>query len=220
MTKFFFALMLATFTLGAQTTKDPGDFKSLKVFDKIQTEIIPSDANRVEISGNRSSDVEVVNNNGQLKIRMALKKMFDGDDILVKVYFRQLNAIDASEGSYVGCAEPIKQDFISLNAKEGAQIKLQLAVDKAELRSVTGGMLKLSGTADVVDARLGTGGILEAEKLETRQTDIDIKAGGDASVFATQYVNATVKGGGHVDVYGNPNQVNQKTALGGSVKVH
>lgn len=203
----------------AQVTKNPGDFNQIKAFDQIQVELIPSSETKVEITGHRASEVEVVNNNGELKIRMSLKKLLDGEDILAKVYFKNLNSIDASEGAFIGCNESFEQEFISLNVKEGAQIKVQLAVSKAELRAVTGGILKVSGSAQTVDARLGTGGILEAQSLETKQTEIDIKAGGEAEIHATDYVNAKVRGGGNVDVYGNPKQVNKKTALGGSVNV-
>lgn len=218
--KLLFFSLLCSVSLIAQTIKDPGDFDQVRVFDQIQAELVKSDVNRVEITGKRSQEVEVVNNNGQLKIRMKLSKLLDGDDVEVRIFYKQLNSIDASEGSYIGSADVIKQGFIEVQAKEGAQVKLQLEVEKAELRSVTGGILKISGTADVVNARMGTGGILEAKKLETRQMDIDMKAGGEAEVFATQFVNAKVSGGGTVDVYGNPKQVNQKTALGGIVKVH
>lgn len=203
----------------AQITKNPGDFNKIKAFDRIEVELIPSSENKVEISGHRASEVEVVNNNGELKIRMSLKKLLDGEDILAKVYFKSLNSIDAAEGAFIGCNDAFSQDFISLNAKEGAQIKVVLDVAKAELRSVTGGILKVSGSAKTVDARLGTGGILYAKSLETQQTEIDIKAGGEAEIHATDYVNAKVRGGGHVEVYGNPKQVNKKTALGGSINV-
>lgn len=54
----------------AQTVKNVGTFSSLKVYDKIPVVLIPSTSNKVEVNGKKSSDVEVINKNGELKVRM------------------------------------------------------------------------------------------------------------------------------------------------------
>ncbi|HEX9981574.1 MAG TPA: head GIN domain-containing protein [Flavobacterium sp.] len=213
-------LLIAMITCGissAQMTKNLGDFDRVSVFDRISVELIPSGENKIEVTGKRSNEVEVVNRNGELKIRMKLEKLLDGEDIQAKIYFSSITAIEANEGSFISSARTFSQTSIDLNAKEGAQIKIDLNVSKANVRAVTGGILKLTGKATNMDAVLGTGGILEAKDLLTTQSKVNIKAGGEAEVNASELVDADIKAGGNVRIYGSPKQINKNTALGGTI---
>lgn len=202
----------------AQIRKTVGEFDKVKVFDKISVELVPSSEERVEITGKRASEVEIVNKNGELKIKMAMKKLLDGDEIDVKVFFKNLTHIDANEGSFIGCDKAFEEPFIYASAQEGAQVKLVLKVDKTELRAATGGVLKISGTAGYQDVSLGAGGILEAKNLKTKQTSVSVKAGGEAEVNASESVDARVTAGGKIKIYGKPTDVKRKTTLGGSIE--
>jgi hypothetical protein len=211
-------MLLAVAGMSAQKVKNPGDFDEIKVFDRISVTLFPSEENKVEISGSKSGDVEVVNNNGQLKIRMSVGRLLDGETVMAKVYFKTLKSIDASEGSEIETGEILKQSSIIVIAKEGAQISLGLEVGSVDAKAVTGGVVALSGKADSLDAKLGTGGILKAKDLVTINTEVDINAGGEASVNATELVDADVKAGGNVTIYGHPKKIEKKITLGGSIE--
>lgn len=212
-------ILTASASINAQEKRNIGDFDELKVFDQINVVLIQSDENRAEISGSRKSDVEIVNKNGQLKIRMKLGRLLDGEDVKVTLYYRELRDIDASEGAHIENSEPMKQPKIVITAKEGAEIELNIDVQNADVKSVTGAIVRLAGTAENLKASLGTGGILEAEPLQTEQTDISISAGGDAKITASELVDASIKAGGNIKIYGNPKEVNKKTTLGGDITV-
>lgn len=211
------ALFAAQLSL-AQVNKTVGEFDKIKVFDRITVELIPSSEEKVEITGTRASEVEIVNKNGELKIRMALKKLLDGEEIDVKVFFKNLTRIDANEGSFIGADKPFSQNSMYISAQEGAQVKMALKVERAELKAATGGILKITGTADSQDVSLGAGGILEAKNLKTETASVSVKAGGEAEISATKSVDARVTAGGKIRIYGNPKQVNRKTTLGGSIE--
>lgn len=211
-------LLLATTISFSQTSKILGDFDEVNVFDRINVTLIPSSENRIEVNGDRNNEVEIINNNGDLKIRMALKKLLSGETIDVKLYFKKLEAIDASEGSSVICNEILKQTAIEITAKEGAEINLKLDVLKAKVKSVTGAKIGLSGQANNQEIAIGTGGILNAKDLSTTQTTVTITTGGEATVNATDLVDAKVRAGGSIIIYGKPKQINQKTVLGGTIE--
>jgi hypothetical protein len=200
-----------------QVNRDLGQFDKISIFDRISVQLIPSDENRIEINGSRSEEVEIVNKNGTLKIRMALRKLLDGEDVSAKLYFKQIDEIEASEGSYVICDVAFKQTVLSLNTKEGAEVRLVLDVKKANLRAVTGGIIKIKGSASNSDIAIGTGGVVKAMDLETVQTTITITTGGEADIRASELVDAKVRAGGNITIFGNPKQINQKVTLGGSI---
>jgi hypothetical protein len=201
----------------AQTTKSLGDFDAVKVFDKISVQLIPSIENRIEISGSNNAEVEIVNKNGELKIRMPLGKLLKGDDVTALLYFKKIDNIEASEGSYISCEKPFKQISMVLNSKEGSEIKLKLDVQKVSIRINSGGKIELTGTAQNQDVVISSGGDLNAKSLQTLQTTVSINAGGQADIRASELVDAKVRAGGTITIFGKPKQINQKTMLGGTI---
>lgn len=215
---FFIATMIVAQLSFAQVKKTVGDFTKVRVFDRIHVTLIPSSESKIEISGSRAEEVEVINKNGELKIKMPFKKLLKGEEIEANLYFKRLEVIDATEGSFIGCGETFKQSALDVSAKEGAEVKVRLDVQKIQEKAYTGGTLTLSGNAVNQDITIGAGGIVNARDLKTSQTTVSVSAGGNAEISATELVDAKVKAGGKVTIYGKPNQLKQKTTLGGTIE--
>jgi hypothetical protein len=204
-------------TTFAQVTRDLGEFSAIKIYDRLTVSLILSSENKIIITGNREGEVEVVNNNGELKLRMPFPKLLSGEDISVKLYFKNIESIAVSEGSQVSSEAKFKQTIMDLNAREGAEIKIDLDVEKVNVKAVTGGIIELSGQASNQDVTLMTGGILKSKELETSQTTISVSAGGNAEIYATTLVDAKVRAGGSIYIYGSPKQINRETLFGGTI---
>ena len=216
--KLFILLLITQMGFSQETTtKNLGDFDAVKVFDKISLQLIPSEESKIELSGKNSSEVEIVNNNGELKVRMPIGKFLSGEDVTALLYYKNIQSLDACEGSYVSSEKAIKQISFSLNSKEGAEIKLKLDVQKLSIRATSGGIINLEGTAKNQDIIISSGGVLNAKDLQTEQTNVSISAGGTADVRASELVDAKVRAGGTITIFGKPKQINQKTVLGGSI---
>ena len=214
---FLIAFVLLTQLTFAQKTRNIGDFNEVRVFDKINVKLIPSSENKVVITGNRANEVEAVNKNGILKVRMPFPKLLSGNDIIVKLYFKKLENITASEGSYVSGESTFKQTILNLNAKAGAEIKVTVDVEKVNVMANAGGIIDLAGTALNQDVVITSGGMLKAKDLHTTQTSINVSAGGNADIYATTLVDAKVKAGGSIFIYGKPKQINKEVFIGGTI---
>ncbi|TDE06803.1 head GIN domain-containing protein [Flavobacterium hiemivividum] len=209
--------VLVAQTTFAQVTKNLGDFNTVKVYDKLNVVLIASSENKVVISGGREQEVEAVNKNGELKLRMPFPKLLSGNDISIKLYYKNIDGIAASEGSYISSEETFEATIMDLNAREGAEIHLNLDVDKVNVKAVTGGIIELSGKALNQDVVLMSGGVLNSKDLHTSQTTISVAAGGNAEIHATTLVDAKVKAGGSIYIYGSPKQINKETLFGGTI---
>jgi hypothetical protein len=209
-------VFLTQFTF-AQTTIELKDFDDLKVFDKLSVTLIASNENKAVITGVSQSKVEVVNKNGLLKIRMPLTKMMTGDEAKVTLYFKKIQSIDANEGSSVSSADIFKQTSLILNSQEGARISVSLDVDKTIIKATTGGIVVVTGQAVTQSVSVSYGGVFNGKELETSQTTVSIFAGGNADVNATTLVDAKVKSGGTIFIYGNPKEIKQETVIGGTI---
>ena len=216
-------LILTIFTttlLSAQNPldKNVGDFSEVKVYDRIEVNLINSDENKVVITGEDVEDVEIINKDGKVKIRMDIDKIFNGEKTFVEVHYTSLEIIDGNEGASITSNELIEQDEITIKVQEGARVKVGLDVDKVEIRAVTGGIIETKGRANSQVITLNTGGVYEGRSFETKNTTVSIKAAGEAEVNATNVVDAKVRAGGDVFIYGNPEKVKEDTMFGGRIE--
>jgi len=205
--------------VSAQVTKNLGDFSTIRVFDKINVTLVKASENKIVITGSRAEDVEVVTKNNDLKVRMKLSKLLSGEDVSATVYYKDIDQVEASEGSFVGSADTFKSTAFAVNAKEGSTIKLTIDVSKLSSKANSGGILQIDGKATNHDIAITSGGIFKGKSLKTSQTAITISAGGEADVYASDFVDAKTRAGGDINVYGNPKQVNKKTTAGGTINI-
>ncbi len=212
-------MLLLSTGMYAQITKNLGDFSNVRVFDQLTVLLVKANENKIVISGHDSEDVEIVSKGNDLKIRMKFTKMLQGDDISITLYYKNIDQIEASEGSFVSSQDTFKGIAFELNAKEGSQIKVNLDVDKLKAKVNSGAEIHVKGNAKNQDISITSGGKFFARDLTTAQTSVKISAGGEAEVFATDFVDATTTAGGIIDVYGSPKQVNQKNTAGGDINI-
>ena len=218
MKKIVFSLLLLSSAVFSQVEKKVGEFNKVTSFDQIDVLLIPSDENKVVLNGNGANEVEIVNKDGELKIRMPLSRFLDGETIAATVYYKNITSVEANEGSRISSETTFKAISFELNAKEGSEIKLKLAVDNLSVRLSNGSKIYLEGNAQNQNVLINSGAIYEAAKLITNQTIITANAGGEAEINATNFVNAKVRAGGEIIIYGKPKQIDQKTVAGGRIE--
>lgn len=201
-------------------SKSVAAFTSLKVFDKIPVQLIPSSDYKAEISGSKSDDIEFVNSGNELKVRMKTLQLLQGDDVKVVLYYKNINSIQASQGAVITSADKINASKLEVTSNEGSQIDINVDTAVLEGKVNTGGILKLAGESESQSVVVNTGGKYDGQNLKTSITSITTNAGGQASVYASKSVDATTRAGGVIDVYGNPITKNDKKVVGGKINYH
>lgn len=219
--KTFYVLLLllgaAPLTAQRIVDREVGAFDEIKVFDLIEVNLIRADENRILIKGENVDDIEFVNRDGVLKLRMEFEKKFRGEDTFIEVYYTDLRVIDANEGARIVCNEMLEQDRIELRAQEGARIEAGMKVRDAEIRAVTGGSIVASGLAENQVITLNTGGIFEGRDLKTESSSVRVSAGGEAELYASEEVDIQIRAGGDVTVWGDPHRVKKDQVFGGRI---
>lgn len=213
----FIALSISTITF-AQNSKDVGDYQKVIIFDKIEVTLKKGKEQKIEIEGTNADDVQVVNKNGVLKVKMNLTNSLQGSGVKAVLYYNELEEVVAEEGAKIGSNEVIKATNLIVNAKTGSTITLKVDVDKLKVKAYTGGTIKLDGKANNQDILSNAGGFIENASLSTKETVVTVNAGGTADVKASDLVDAKTRAGGEIRIYGSPKTVNQKTIAGGNIK--
>ncbi len=198
---------------------DIGVFKEIKAFDGLSVNLIKSEENKAVITGANTQKVNIVNNDGVLKLRMKFDKIFSGYRTFVDVYYSgEVIIIDVNEDARITSEETIQQDVLELKAQEGGELMINAEVEQLLIKTVTGGVVEAQGSSDLQDVAINTGGVYEGKAFKTKFTTVNVNAGSRAEIYASDYVRATVKAGGEVLVYGDPAKMEEKTVFGGTVK--
>ena len=203
----------------AQTEKQVGDFTKVTAFDKIDVNLVAASENKVVLTGVNSKEVELVNKNGELKIRMPLIKILSGYSVSATVYYKKIEAVEANEGSRITSKDTISALNFDVICKEGSEIKLtNLQADRLQIRVSQGSVVTVIGTVKNQDVLSNSGGKYDGQDCKTQQTEVTVNAGGMAYVYATDLVNAKTRAGGEITIYGKPKQIIEKSVAGGTIE--
>ena len=216
---FAFLVLVTGSVLAQEKVENLGDFTAVKVFDRMRVNLVKSTENRVYLKGKDTDDIELINKDGMLKIRMDIDKIFDGNETFVEVHFKDLKVIDGNEGAEINVNELLEQESIEIRVQEGARVTAGLEVNSAKMRAVTGGIIDARGSAKTQNVEINTGGIYNGKALETTDTQLRIQAGGEADIFARRTADIKLRAGGDVHVYGNPTEVIKDNFIGGRVHI-
>ena len=216
---FLFLLLLGCSNgVFAQDIKeDLSDFSEIKVYNGVEVELIPSEENRISITGHSKEKVkfEVVEN--RLEIKLSLENIWSDDNTLVTVYANSLETIDANEGSIVDVKKELEVSSLNFRAQEGAAIYVGVNSSRVNVKAITAGIVQIKGKTDDLDVEVNTGGKFFGEQLKSKEAEVSVGTGGQADVHASEYLKATAKLGGVINVYGNPDDLDSKTTLGGKI---
>lgn len=211
--------LLSCFLVGSQTpvSKSIGDFSELKVYDLINVELVESNENKIEITGEETSNVLIVQKNDVLKIKMVLNKPFNGKRTFVKLFYKKIDIIDVNEGSKVVSKSLFKQYELELKTQEGGEISVITDTKLLSIKTVTGGIINASGTTDSQNITIRTGGVYEGSSLQALNSEIKIKAGGVADVKSSELIEVRIVAGGDLIIHGKPKNIKQTKIVGGRI---
>ena len=220
MKKIIYSLFFLSSLAFAQTEKQVGDFTKITAFDQIDVILIPSTENKVVLKGGNADEVELVNKNGELKIRMPLTKLLSGDDVSATVYYKKITALEANEGSTISSNDTLQIINLELITKEGATINLQhIDAQNLTLRCGSGSIITLKGNVNYQDVLVNSGARYDGLDCYSKNTNVTVNAGGIADVYASEKVTAKTRAGGTISIYGNPTNVDEKTVVGGTIRI-
>jgi hypothetical protein len=221
----FILFLITSFFLQSQTTvtKGIGDFSTLKVYNGIEVQLIPSKEQKIEITGKKSERMKVKQVNNTLKFTLPFSLKADENsaegEVIVKLFYNKpIRTIDANEGSIIAGSE-LNQTTVELKTQERALINLVINVDHAIIKASSGGVIKLTGNTKTQEVDADLYGEYFGYGLETSQTST-VRAGSGAKVeiSAGTKLNAKVTFGGSIFYKGNPEVVKNKKVVGGLIQ--
>ncbi|MFD2566967.1 head GIN domain-containing protein [Pseudotenacibaculum haliotis] len=200
-------------------TKQLGDFDKLKVYNGIEVELIKSDEQKIEITGEKAEKVKVKNSNNVLKLTLKFPDLSADGKVNVKLYYNKpIKIIDGNEGATI-TGNNIEQQQLEVKSQERAFINLVIKTKHLKVKSSSGGIIKLTGSSKNQDIDVDLYGIYHGYGLTVSDnTSIRAGSGAKAEVSAGETLNAKVSFGGSIFYKGNPEVIKDKKVAGGIIK--
>lgn len=220
MNRFLVLFLIFSTTLLAQSSKTAkvSPFLGVKVYSGIHVKLIPSDENKMVISGENIETVVFTLKKDVLKIKHSIDQLLNPSNTYIELYFtEELDAIHSYQGSTIESTAQINTTSIFIKAHEGSKQFLNIHAERIDSRVNSGASLNLSGKTTNHDMKSLGGGLFEGEKLITEQTKVKVTAGGVAYVNASNLLEAKVSAGGTVRVYGKPIKLIKQKLMGGTI---
>lgn len=212
------ALLLFVQNGYSQLTRSIDSVSALDVTDKINVILIKSDSSRLVIEGELANQVEVVQTDDILRLKMTAGYIMKGNKSTVTVYTSNISSITGRKGAIIDGGEfELVGDSIYLAANEGAKLTLKVKADHVEAYSTAGGVITLAGTASRQNVNCTFGGSYFAKELKTDKAVARTNAGGRCELYVQQSVDVQTRAGGVIEVSGNPTDRTQKKLAGGRI---
>ncbi len=162
------------------------------------------------------NDVKVRVSEGELRISV-VKSLVKNARIEILVTYKDLRRIKVNAGAHITSKNPIAIDKLELKANSGAEIELELKVNKLQARIAEGAQMHLSGTTESQDVSSASGAIFYGYKLDSDITYANANTGSRVEVNAKKSIEASANTGGVVEYKGDPDEKQIKDYLGGNV---
>ncbi|MFB9842384.1 head GIN domain-containing protein [Mucilaginibacter ginsenosidivorans] len=161
--------------------------------------------------------------NGVLKIYNKHNEMFHFGDlfrhkkILVYVTIKDVNSIVVSGSGDVDFRDGLHADKMSLRVSGSGDVNGQLDAKNLETSISGSGDVRISGHAETSAVRVSGSGDYSGRGLITQNTDVHVSGSGDASIYASERVNASVSGSGDISYGGHPKNVMKSKSGSGDI---
>ena len=219
MKRFILTLLIIPSLLVSQEeiNRNLGEFTKLSIYDGINVELIKSDENKFEASGENTRFVVVKNKNGNLKIRLNVQKRFSGDRTMVKLYYKNIYSFIAHEGSNIFSKDTIKQADLKIKGHTGSRIDIPVELNSISVTSTAGAKITLRGSSTYLEASSATGSEINARNMVIEDGEVSALSGSMVDVRAESSLEAIARIGGVINVHSKTERITEKVSLGGSV---
>ena len=219
MKRFILTLLIIPSLLISQeeVNRNLGEFTKLSIYDGINVELIKSDENKVEASGENTRFIVVKNKNGSLKIRLNVQKRFSGNRTMVKLYYKNIYSFIAHEGSNIFSKDTIKLADLKIKGHTGSRIDVPVKLNSISVTSTAGAKITLRGFSTYLEASSATGSEINARNMVIEDGEVSALSGSMVDVRAERSLEAIARIGGVINVHSKTERITEKVSLGGAV---
>ncbi|MEO6219279.1 MAG: head GIN domain-containing protein [Ginsengibacter sp.] len=202
-------------------TRNVGNFKAIKSSGSIDIEISSGDTYSVSVEDDENILPVIVTDvdNGTLNIHYKNNTSINNDHAKVYIKAPSLEKIISSGSANISITDAIKNNHeIEIGISGSGNIEGGVDAPKISASIGGSGNMDLKGRTKDFEARVSGSGDLECGNLQSENTTVRVSGSGNAHVFASVHLTASVSGSGNVRYRGNPSSPEIHSSGSGSVE--
>lgn len=168
---------------------------------------------RIKTDEDNFKYIDVQSDSESLSLKIT-KKHFNFDELVLYITFKDLEKLEIEGGIYMETKGYLELKDFYFHVSGGASIEMNMKANKIKVIGEGGVKLELNGIADELDATISGAGYLNATDMKTKRTDCKIEGACAASVYATEWLNASISGVGKIRYKGDPQVVKKIEGIG------
>jgi hypothetical protein len=206
-------------------------FTTLDVFGPFEIELIKAESPSIDINygGIDKDDIVVDVHHDVLKLKFKNKHFMNewksssydhrhDDYVKVKVYYTDIDAIEAEAGAKVFSRAPLKSKNLIIDTSMGAEIELDLIAKNVLVKSSMGAITELSGKSEQLEIKASMGSEILAGRLQSKVAFVRATMGSVVRVNVLEELDASAGFGATIDYSGGPAVRHKNTSLGAEIR--
>jgi len=150
---------------------------------------------------------------GELHIKSKISNL-GSDEIKLYITVKDLQNIDIEGGVYLSSPEYLNLKNLNIDVAGSAFINMKINAEEIRAKASGGVNMEFDGKTDRFYAVTEGAGNIDADHLESKEVECRVSGVGNASVFATEKLKATVEGVGKIGYRGDPEINKQVSGIG------
>lgn len=219
---FVFFMSIGLSVVYGQSTRSVGNFKEVSASSNVSVKLIKSDMQKVEFKMTTGDEEDLITEvkNGKLilKIKSGMFRRNSKAKAKVKVYYTDLNGVEASAGASIKSDDLIYTSSMDVEVSSGAIIDLEVESEKLSVEASSGGKIHLEGSAKNGDFDVSSGGNIDGSQLICDNVAADASSGGQLQVHANKKLNAEASSGGSIRYKGSVEYTHTDAGRSGQIK--
>ncbi|GEO22893.1 head GIN domain-containing protein [Cyclobacterium qasimii] len=219
LTLFMLLLVIAVKAQTTTETRELNAFDQIAVSDAIEVELIKGENHEITItaSGIDISQVTTKINKRELELEVSGNNP-KSSSIKVVITYVQINDIEVSSGAKVFVKDQIENKTIDLKVASNAYLEVDVKAERLVLEAETNAKMFVKGTADNLDYNAFTNAEIDGEGLVVKNAEIRTNTNASGSFEVLESLKGTAATRGRVRYKGNPNIIDVKENIGGTIE--
>lgn len=167
----------------------------------------------LETSEQFHDKVKIWVDDDMLHIKTNIKNI-GADEIRIQIGFTELDYIKIEGGAFLTTDGYLEFDDLEVRIEGGAHVDMQLKANKINARAEGAVNMQFEGVANEFIAISEGAGNIDADQLKCKFVDCRVAGVGNASVYATEELNARVEGLGKIGYRGTPSVYKKVDGIG------
>ena len=152
------------------------------------------------------------------KLIKSTKKRWLNRTAQVFITYKNLNILEASDGSSVKTENAVKTGILNISVSSGANVSATVECPQLQLKTNSGASASLKGTAARMNVEAGSGSRINSLELIAEYANVTASSGADVKVNVTKELAATASSGGNIRYKGSAVVENSAGSKSGNVK--